>query len=278
MHNKQICAENLFLLGTSDARCACVGAGGVGRSEEVIILWEVLFRSPSSFFHVTKPKERLRHDQRDSCFEEFVVFRFPSMRQQSFFKDWPLNLNIFPSFLFSLGVLNLTHLRGHSPEEVKPVPTHEIFQARLKLDSTAYRVAAGHKIRLALSSVYWPFVWPSPHVTCLSVHTGSKSKLLLPVRISNEEVNKRDSELGEFESSDACKRFTLPVEWRRKPRKARYVNYGALKGTTSRFNTCSLIKMLFFLPGHAVSSMKTKWSCRNVVKEPICTLPWQLLD
>ena len=157
-----------------------------------------------------------------------------------------MNLNIFPSFLFSLGVLNLTHLRGHSPEEVKPVPTHEIFTARLKLDSTAYRVAAGHKIRLALSSVYWPFVWPSPHVTCLSVHTGSKSKLLLPVRISNEEVNKRDSQLGEFESSDACKRFTLPVEWRRKPQKARYVNYGALKGTTSRFNTCSLMKMLFF--------------------------------
>lgn len=60
-------------------------------------------------------------------------------------------------------------------------------------------------------------------MTCLSVHTGSKSKLLLPVRVSNEEVNKRDSQLGEFESSDACKRFTLPVEWRRKPQKARYV-------------------------------------------------------
>ena len=33
----------------------------------------------------------------------------------------------------------------------------------------------------------------------------------------------------------------------------------------------------FFLPGHAVSSMQTIWSNHNVVKEPICTLPWQSL-
>ena len=32
-----------------------------------------------------------------------------------------------------------------------------------------------------------------------------------------------------------------------------------------------------FLPGHAVSSMQAIWSCHNVVKEPICTLPWQSL-
>ena len=32
-----------------------------------------------------------------------------------------------------------------------------------------------------------------------------------------------------------------------------------------------------FLPGHAVSSMQAISSCRNVFKEPICTLPWQSL-
>ena len=32
-----------------------------------------------------------------------------------------------------------------------------------------------------------------------------------------------------------------------------------------------------FLLGHAVSSMQAIWSCHNVVKEPICTLPWQSL-
>ena len=33
-----------------------------------------------------------------------------------------------------------------------------------------------------------------------------------------------------------------------------------------------------FLLGHAVSSMEAILSCHNVVKEPICTLPWQSLD
>ena len=32
-----------------------------------------------------------------------------------------------------------------------------------------------------------------------------------------------------------------------------------------------------FLLGYAVSSMQAIWSCNNVVKEPICTLPWQSL-
>ena len=31
------------------------------------------------------------------------------------------------------------------------------------------------------------------------------------------------------------------------------------------------------LPGHAVSSMQAICSCHYVVKEPICTLPWQSL-
>ena len=48
-------------------------------------------------------------------------------------------------------------------------------------------------------------------------------------------------------------------------------------GTCSRFSACSFIKMLVFLSGHAVSSMQAIWSCHNVVKEPICTLPWQSL-
>ena len=37
-----------------------------------------------------------------------------------------------------------------------------------------------------------------------------------------------------------------------------------------------IYKNAVFLPGHAVSSMQAI-SCYNVVKEPICTLPWQSL-
>lgn len=139
--------------------------------------------------------------------------------------------DVFPngeSSLITRGVLNLTHLHGHSTEAVQPVKPHENFKARVRLDSTAYTVSAGHKIRLALSSVHWPFAWPSPHVTCLSVQTGSRSKLLLPVRLSNEVISGRDSQLREFESPGVYKHVSLPVDWRRKPHKARSLHIGQL--------------------------------------------------
>ena len=125
-------------------------------------------------------------------------------------------------FDFPTGVLNLTHLRGHSPKNIQPLKPDETLQAQVKLDSIAYTVAAGHKIRLALSSVHWPYVWPSPHVPCLSIQTGCKSKLLLPVRVSNEEAHGKDAQLRVLDPPDPeYKHAILPVEWQRKPQKTR---------------------------------------------------------
>ena len=125
-------------------------------------------------------------------------------------------------FDFLTGVLNLTHLCGHSPKDIQPLKPDKMFQAQVKFDSTAYTVAAGHKIRLALSSVHWPYVWPSPYVSCLSIQTGSKSKVLLPVRVSNDEVRERDAQLRVLDPPDPqYKHAILPVEWRRNPQKTR---------------------------------------------------------
>ncbi len=140
--------------------------------------------------------------------------------EPSFSKKNEFEFRIF--FNFAAGVLNLTHLSGHSPKDIQPLKPHENFQARVKFDSTAYTVAAGHKIRLALSSVHWPFVWPTPHVSSLSIQTGSKSKLLLPVRVTNEEVKEKDAQLRGVQPPDPeYKHAVLPVEWRRKPKKTR---------------------------------------------------------
>ena len=124
---------------------------------------------------------------------------------------------------FVAGVLNLTHLRGHTSEDIQPLQPNENYHAQLKLDSTAYTVAAGHKIRLALSSVHWPLVWPSPQTSSLSIKTGSKSKLLLPVRVSCDGVRNKDSkfQLQEMETPMEYKHEILPVEWRRRPKRER---------------------------------------------------------
>jgi predicted acyl esterase len=74
------------------------------------------------------------------------------------------------------GMLNLCH-RGSMAEPAPMLPGqgHEIS---LRLDQMAYRVAAGHRLRLALATTYWPFVWPSDAAVTLTLAAGS---LHLPV-------------------------------------------------------------------------------------------------
>jgi hypothetical protein len=74
------------------------------------------------------------------------------------------------------GILNLCHRRSaETPEPMLPGVPEDIT---LVLDQMGYRVAPGHKLRLALSTTYWPFVWPSPEAATLAITSAS---LDLPV-------------------------------------------------------------------------------------------------
>ena len=79
----------------------------------------------------------------------------------------------------SLAVLNLTH-RADSGEPT-PLEPGKRYQITLLFPDVAYSFAPGHRIRLALSTSYWPVIWPAPHPVTLTVHTGT-SKLVLPHR------------------------------------------------------------------------------------------------
>ena len=68
------------------------------------------------------------------------------------------------------GMLNLCH-RGGAAAPVPMVPGEAVAVA-FDLDQMAYRVAAGHRLRLALSNSYWPYLWPSPEVAVLTVTGG----------------------------------------------------------------------------------------------------------
>ncbi|NNE78719.1 MAG: CocE/NonD family hydrolase [Silicimonas sp.] len=56
---------------------------------------------------------------------------------------------------------------------------HRAERYRITFPSTAYRVQAGHRIRLAIGASYWPLVWPVARPTRIGVHTDSAS-LALP--------------------------------------------------------------------------------------------------
>ncbi|MBC2836386.1 CocE/NonD family hydrolase [Paragemmobacter straminiformis] len=74
------------------------------------------------------------------------------------------------------GMLNLCH--RDSMENPAHMPVGQEVGVEVVIDQTAYRLAAGHRLRVALSTTYWPFVWPSPKAATVTVTGGA---LTLPV-------------------------------------------------------------------------------------------------
>lgn len=81
----------------------------------------------------------------------------------------------------SFGCLNLTHHQSH--ESPKELVVDEPITITLALDQCAYRLPAGHRLRVAISTAYWPMVWPSPEAVELTIETGT---LHVPVRAAAE--------------------------------------------------------------------------------------------
>jgi uncharacterized protein len=78
----------------------------------------------------------------------------------------------------SFGVLNLTHREGH--DRVLPLEESEIFDVRVQFNDAGYSFLPGHRIRIALSTSYWPMIWPAPKTPTLTLHDSGR--LELPVR------------------------------------------------------------------------------------------------
>lgn len=89
------------------------------------------------------------------------------------------------------GLLNLTHRNGHETPE--PLVPGERYRVRVKLNDIAQVFPAGHRLRVAISTSYWPVAWPAPEPVRLSVWTGT-SELKLPIRLPRRE----DHELRTF--------------------------------------------------------------------------------
>jgi hypothetical protein len=76
------------------------------------------------------------------------------------------------------GMLNLCHRSGSAAP--KPMEPGHPAKVMLTLDAMAHRLAPGHRLRLALSNSYWPFVWPSPKAGVLTLTAGAVSLPILP--------------------------------------------------------------------------------------------------
>lgn len=95
------------------------------------------------------------------------------------------------------GLLNLTHRSGHEhPELLDP---GQRYRVTLRLNEVAQRFPAGHRIRLSLSTSYWPIAWPPPEPVRMALWTRS-SDLTLPVRPARPE----DEQLRHFEPPEGA--------------------------------------------------------------------------
>ncbi|MFR9805480.1 CocE/NonD family hydrolase [Pseudonocardia sp. RS010] len=79
----------------------------------------------------------------------------------------------------SYGLLNLTHRGSHEEPEV--LLPGERCRVAVQLNAMAQSLAPGHRLRLALSTSYWPLAWPPPEPVRLTVHP-EHSRLVLPLR------------------------------------------------------------------------------------------------
>jgi putative CocE/NonD family hydrolase len=81
------------------------------------------------------------------------------------------------------GLLNLTHRDSHA--DPTPLETGERYFVAVKLNAAGHRFGQGNRLRLAVSTSYWPLVWPSPQTMSLTIFCG-RSRLHLPVRTPHD--------------------------------------------------------------------------------------------
>lgn len=80
----------------------------------------------------------------------------------------------------SWGVLNLSHRIGN--ENPEPMTPGEAVFVEVELNECGYRFMRGHKMRIAISTSYWPMIMPPPETVTATIKLGPGAVITLPVR------------------------------------------------------------------------------------------------
>lgn len=77
------------------------------------------------------------------------------------------------------GLLNLARRNGNETSE--PLEPGRPYRVRVRMNNVSQRFPTGHRLRLSISTSYWPLAWPPPEAARLTIQTEN-SALKLPVR------------------------------------------------------------------------------------------------
>jgi putative CocE/NonD family hydrolase len=122
------------------------------------------------------------------------------------------------------GLLNLT--RCDSTEEPRPLEPGCRYRATVHLNGVAQSFPPGHRIRLSLSTSYWPLAWPPPKPARLNIHQRS-STLTLPVRPADGPDDARADPFGEPEGTPPIRTVALTPPEERWEVKRDLIGYNA---------------------------------------------------
>jgi putative CocE/NonD family hydrolase len=95
------------------------------------------------------------------------------------------------------GLLNLTHRDSH--ENPQPMEPGRRYRVAVHLNGVAQRFPRGHRLRLSISTSYWPLAWPPPKPVQLVIYSGC-STFSLPVR----PPKKSDAKLRAFKEPEGA--------------------------------------------------------------------------
>ena len=154
------------------------------------------------------------------------------------------------------GILNLCH--RDSAEHPSDVPVGQPFEATVVLDQCAHRLAPGHRLRVALSTSYWPFVWPSAVTPCLAVTEGMLS---LPVHHGKGTAD-------ECAFAPPVVPYTAPVTQRQPDRAARRIERDLITGQVTLVVEDHVGARLFAHGLSAASGMEERWTIHPA--DPLC--------
>ena len=88
------------------------------------------------------------------------------------------------SWRVSYGLLNLSHRHGH--ERVAAMVPGREEEIVVRLNDCAHAFPAGHRIRVAISTSYFPVAWPAPEAFHIHLRAGG-GRLELPQRTARRE-------------------------------------------------------------------------------------------
>jgi uncharacterized protein len=182
------------------------------------------------------PGDQVKDDQGSIVFdsptltEDMDIVGQPSV-ELSFTVDKPVahvavRLNdVWPDGKVSRITYHLQNLcMRDSREYPTPLEPYKRYKMKIKLDDIAWRVPKGHKLRVAISTSYFPMMWPAPEPVKLTLFAGA-STVSLPIR--KQDVTERPVTFAAPEAAEPIKQKELA-----KPSNKRKVSFDKKTGAT----------------------------------------------